>query len=92
MEADFPRSYYGYCDHTEKYGPKRLDGLGHYATQMMIQQRFQHHTPLSWIGYLCDVDMSALSVVNHRPLLFSPIVAKNKFVWNAKPPKWSLAQ
>ena len=72
MDAEFPRSYDGYCDHTEKYGPKRLDGLDHYATKMMIQHRFQHHTPLIWIGYLCDVDTTALSVAHHRLFAFQP--------------------
>jgi hypothetical protein len=47
-----PWAHQEYCDHADKYGPKRLDGLEHYATNMMIQHRFQHHTPLIWIGYL----------------------------------------
>ena len=72
LDVEYPRCYFGYCDHADKYGPKRLDGLEHYATKMMIQHRFQHHTPLIWIGYLCDVDTTALSVVHHRLYAFQP--------------------
>jgi hypothetical protein len=50
LDAEYPRCYFGYCDHADKYGPKRLDGLEHYATKMMIQHRFQHHTLLFGLG------------------------------------------
>ena len=32
QDVEFQRSYFCFCDHAGKYGPKRLDGLEHYAT------------------------------------------------------------